>query len=84
MSYLAPFAPGGEASIDAVTCERLLSIALSKGGDYADLFFEYSRGAGFAYDEGILKSASRSVSLGLGVRVQKGEATGFAFVQELT
>ena len=35
-------------------------------------------------DEGILKRASRSVTMGLGVRVQKGDATGFAFVQELT
>jgi TldD protein len=83
-SYLAPFAPGGEAGIDAATCERLLSICMSKGGDYADLFFEYRRGGGFAFDEGILKSASRSTSVGLGVRVQKGDATGFAFVQELT
>jgi TldD protein len=83
-SYLAPFAPGGAAAIDAATCERLLSICMSKGGDYADLFFEYRRGGGFAFDEGILKSASRSVSVGLGVRVQKGDATGFAFVQELT
>lgn len=82
--YLAPFAPGGEAGIDASTCERLLSICMSKGGDYADLFFEYRRGGSFAFDEGILKSASRSTSVGLGVRVQKGDATGFAFVQELT
>ena len=82
--YLAPFAPGGEAGIDAATCERLLSICMSKGGDYADLFFEYRRGGSFAFDEGILKSASRSTSVGLGVRVQKGDATGFAFVQELT
>ncbi|MEQ9319225.1 MAG: DNA gyrase modulator, partial [Polyangiaceae bacterium] len=82
--YLAPFAPGGEAGIDAATCERLLAICMSKGGDYADLFFEYRRGGSFAFDEGILKSASRSTSVGLGVRVQKGDATGFAFVQELT
>jgi TldD protein len=34
-------------------------------------------------DEGILKSAGRSVSLGLGVRVLKGDATGYAHVQQL-
>ena len=43
-------------------CEKLLGICLSQGGDYADLFFEYRRGGGFVFDEGILKSASRSVS----------------------
>jgi len=82
--YLAPFAPGGEAEIDPAMCERLLSICLSKGGDYADLFFEYRRTAGFSYDEGILKSASRSTALGLGVRVQRGDATGYAYTQDLS
>ncbi len=82
--YLAPFAPSGDAAVDAATCERLLAICLSKGGDYADLFFEYRRSGGFSFDEGILKAASRSVSVGVGVRVQKGDATGYAFVQELT
>jgi TldD protein len=83
-AMLAPFAPGGEAGIDTVICERLLAEAMNRGGDYADLFFEYRRSGGFNYDEGILKSASRSVSMGLGVRVQEGDATGYAYTEELT
>jgi len=83
-SYRAPFAPGGPAGIDAAVCERLLSVALAKGGDYADLFFEYRAGGGFVFDEGILKSASRGVSMGLGVRVQRGDATGYAYVEDLS
>ncbi|MEM9695065.1 MAG: metallopeptidase TldD-related protein, partial [Myxococcota bacterium] len=83
-SPLAPFAPGGEASIDAAVCSKLLALCLDKGGDYADLFFEYRRSGSYAFDEGILKSAGRSVSVGLGVRVQKGDATGFAYVQDFT
>ena len=63
--------------------ERLLSVALGRGGDYADLFFEYRAAGGFVFDEGILKSASRGVSMGLGVRVQKGDATGYAYVERL-
>ena len=59
----APFAPGGGNPIDAATCERLLAVALSKGGDYADLFFEYRAASSLAYDEGILKAASRGVSV---------------------
>ncbi|MCC6525314.1 MAG: metalloprotease TldD [Polyangiaceae bacterium] len=81
--YEAPFAPGGDAAIDAALCEKLLAVCLERGGDYADLFFEYRRSAGFSYDEGILKAASRSVALGLGVRVQRGDATGFAYVEDL-
>ena len=81
--YRAPFAPGGASAIDAELAQKLLGIALGRGGDYADLFFEYRAAGGFVFDEGILKSASRGVSMGLGVRVQKGDATGYAYVEQL-
>jgi TldD protein len=81
--YRAPFGPGGSSAIDAELAGKLLSIALARGGDYADLFFEYRAAGGFVFDEGILKSVSRGVSMGLGVRVQKGEATGYAYVERL-
>ena len=81
--YKAPFAPGGSNAIDVQIAEKLLGVALSKGGDYADLFFEYRAAGGFVFDEGILKTATRGVSMGLGVRVQKGDATGYAYVEQL-
>jgi TldD protein len=81
--YRAPFAHGGSAAIDTALAERLLGIALSRGGDYADLFFEYRAAGGFVFDDGILKNVSRGVSMGLGVRVQKGDATGYAYVERL-
>jgi TldD protein len=81
--YRAPFHPGGSSAIDAALAERLLAIALARGGDYADVFFEYRAAGGFLFDEGILKSVSRGVSMGLGVRVQKGDATGHAYVERL-
>jgi TldD protein len=82
--YLAPFAPGGEAAIDTAICERLLALSLAQGGDYADLFFEYRRNASFAYEEGLLKAASRSVAMGVGIRVQRGDATGYAYTEDLS
>ena len=80
--YQAPFAPHGPAPIDTEIARRLLSVALEKGGDYADLFFEYAVSGSYAYDEGILKSAGRYVTMGLGVRVMKGDATGYAYVED--
>ncbi|UCH30404.1 MAG: metalloprotease TldD, partial [Myxococcales bacterium] len=76
--YHAPFAERGSHAIDADVANRLLRISLEQGGDYADLFFEYSVSGSYAYDEQILKSARRAVSMGLGVRVMKGDATGYA------
>lgn len=80
--YRAPFDTDGPTPIDAAIAEKLLAIALSRGGDYADLFFEYRAAGGLVFDEGILKSASRGVGMGLGVRVQKGDATGYAYVEQ--
>jgi TldD protein len=79
----APFAAGGSAGIDQEICRKLLAIALERGGDYADLFFEYRQSARLSFEEGITRSAARAVSVGLGVRVQHGEATGYAHVEDL-
>ena len=68
--YHAPFAEGGSSPVDERLIQRLLSAALDRGGDYADLFFEYVVSGSYALEEGILKSASRAVSLQVGVRAQ--------------
>src|SRR5215510_2986368 len=81
--YKAPFGPGGTNEVDVQLAEKLLMVALSRGADYADIFFEYRAAGGLVFDEGILKSASRGVSMGLGVRAQQGDATGYAYTEKL-
>jgi TldD protein len=85
MSFVprAPFAPSGPNAIDGEICRKLLAVALSRGGDYADLFFEYRVAGGMSFEEGITRSASRGVHMGLGVRVLMGDATGYAYVEDL-
>ena len=80
---MAPFVPGGSFGLDVGTYEALLSEALARGGDYADLFFEYHVAGGLSFEEGITRSASKGVSMGLGVRVCRGEATGYAHTENL-
>lgn len=63
--------------------EDLLGVALSQGGDFADLFFEYSVLNSLSLDEQIIKSAGRSVSQGVGVRVISGERTGYAYCDSI-
>lgn len=82
-TFQAPFLDGGAQPIDSATATRLLSAALADGGDYADLFFEYSASGSFALEDQIVKNASRSVSVGLGVRVRRGDATGYAYTESL-
>jgi len=82
--YRAPFAPGGSAEVDRELCRKLLGLALEAGGDHADLFFEYRASGSLTFEEGITRSASRGVAMGVGVRVQRGDATGYAYVEDLT
>ncbi|MBZ5521857.1 MAG: metalloprotease TldD [Acidobacteriia bacterium] len=63
--------------------QRYLSEALSAGGDYADLYFEYQTSSSIAVDESMIKSASQGISAGCGVRVLAGERTGFAYSGDL-
>lgn len=82
--YAAPFLPGGAAPIDHPMANKLLAEALSQGGEYADLFFEYHASASYGYEDGILKTATRGTVLGLGVRVVIGDATGYAYTEDLS
>src|SRR5689334_4724951 len=63
--------------------ERYLSAALSAGGDYADLYFEYLTSTSVSIDESLVKSATQGVSAGCGVRVVSGERTGYAYTDDL-
>jgi TldD protein len=82
--FRAPFAPGGPFELDGERCRKLLAIALRRGGDYADLYAEYAISSSLLLDEGIVKRASRSVSLGVGIRVRRGEASGYAFSEDMS
>jgi len=64
--------------------ESYLSEALSAGGDYADLYFEYLATSSIGIDEGIVKSATEGVTLGVGIRVIVGERTGYAYSDDLS
>jgi len=71
-------------AIDATLSTRLLSAALGSGGDFADLYFEHRFGADYVLEEGRVKSVGRGISVGLGVRVLRGDATGYAYTEELS
>ena len=64
--------------------EQYLASALSAGGEYADLYFEYLSSTSLSVDESIVKSASQGISAGCGVRVVAGERTGYAYTDDLS
>src|SRR6266404_4888867 len=74
----------GKFGITERDLESYLSEALSAGGDYADLYFEYLATSSIGIDEQIVKSATEGVSMGVGVRVIAGERTGYAYSDDLS
>lgn len=80
----APFAPGGPFEIDRERARKLLEVALARGGDAADLYAEFTIGASLALEDTIVKTASRGVSVGVGVRVQRAAAAGYAYTEDLS
>ena len=63
--------------------DKLLATALARGGDYADLYIEYRLSNSVNIEEQIVKSASKSLSQGVGVRVIIGDKTGYAYTDEI-
>ncbi|MFT3700318.1 MAG: metallopeptidase TldD-related protein [Kofleriaceae bacterium] len=79
----APFSAGGASAIDAQLANRLLGHALEAGGDYADIYFEFRVSADYVLEDEQVKTLGRGITLGLGVRVMKGDATGYAYTEDL-
>ncbi len=68
---------------DAI-CGRALAKALSRGGDFADLYFEHSLLNWLALEDGKVDRAYASVVLGVGIRTVRGDQVGYGYTQELT
>jgi len=62
----------------------VLNAALARGGDFAELFFEYRLHSSVLMEEDIIKETSESVGLGLGVRVWAGDRTGYGHTNDLS
>ena len=61
-----------------------LAQALSRGGDFAELYFEHRVAHEVGLEDGAVNRAFLHVSLGVGVRVVQGDQTGYAYTEELT
>jgi TldD protein len=64
--------------------ERTIAEALSRGGDFADVYVEYRQYTSLQLEESLLKESSEAVAVGAGVRVLLGEQTGYGYTNELS
>lgn len=64
--------------------KKVLAVALEKGGDYADLFFEHTITNSIHMMDGEVNGSHSNIDYGVGVRVQIGTQRGYAYVENFT
>jgi len=78
LAYFAAF--GVDEALFRAAFER----ALARGADWAELYFEHRIHHGLGLEDGAVNRASVSVSLGVGIRVVRGDQQGYAYTEELS
>jgi TldD protein len=63
---------------------EVMAAALSKGGDYCDLFFQHGMTNYIGLEDKLVNRAYSVVDFGVGIRVLKGDQTGYTFTEEIT
>ena len=58
---------------------RLTETAIRRGGDFADLYFENTTYFNLLLKDGVVSSGGFHTDFGVGIRVLKGEKTGYAY-----
>lgn len=62
--------------------EQLTAAALSRGGDYSDLYFEHTVYKDLLLKDGEVSSGGFHIDSGVGIRVLKGDKTGYAYSEK--
>jgi TldD protein len=76
--------PGAAISIDPSVLNATIRRALSRGGDFAEVYAENRIARSILMEESRFKSAELGISQGTGVRVIVGDKTGYAYTEEIT
>ena len=63
---------------------KIMQIALNKGGDYCDLYFQHSIDSYVALEDDIVNRAYTNVDFGVGIRVVEGDQIGYSFTEEIS
>ncbi len=71
------------SELDKAAIGKLLEACLSRGGEFAEVYYERSVTNSLSLDEDKISTATRGLDMGVGFRVLQGEKTGYAFSDDL-
>jgi TldD protein len=63
---------------------EILAEGLALGGDYCDVYFQHIISHSIGLEDKQVNRAYSSIDYGVGIRVLKGDQTGYSFAEELT
>ncbi|CAG4918806.1 TldD/PmbA family protein [Acidithrix sp. C25] len=69
--------------IESNLVEKVIRSALSRGGDFAEIFVEEKTTFSASLDDAIVEELSSGTARGAGIRVRYGDTTGFAHTADL-
>src|SRR5438270_4597792 len=75
---------GSSHMIEESVVQRVLGTALRSGGEFAELFVEDRRSSSARLDDGRVEELTSGRDRGAGIRVVRGDTTGFAHTSDLT
>ncbi|HHW42265.1 MAG TPA: TldD/PmbA family protein [Desulfotomaculum sp.] len=70
--------------VDKQLLKEVLDLALSSGGDFADIFVEHKQATGIGLEGGKIERVHSGIDLGAGIRVLNGDATAYAYTNDLS
>ncbi len=71
-------------AIDQKVMGDLLGLALSRGGDYAELYFEHTQTGMLQFEDQTVRQSTGGITQGMGVRVVLGDSIGYAYSEDFT
>lgn len=82
----APVAKGyfDNFGLEGGLLSRVIAKGLSRGGDFCEVYAQHRVSHWLGIEDGEINRAYTEVALGAGVRVLKGDATGYAFSEDLS
>lgn len=70
--------------VDTGLISRILAKGLSRGGEFSEVYLQHRISHWVGLEDGKVNRAYTTVDLGAGIRVLKGDATGYAFSEDLS
>lgn len=70
--------------VDETSLGQVIDAALSRGGHYADLFFEQTEACSLELQDGTVSQATQVTMYGMGVRTLCDDRTGYAYTMDLS